>query len=197
MNDELIELNDQIKQENFDRLAIHCEEIEKLNILEDVEIKERDFKIYFLPMFKKEIEMNKENINIFIDNIYILTKSYNRPLQIIDDKTGDKLFRLPPIALDIKDDGLLKNINFVNLINMYNTMSDSGNTMMADDTLSKLTNALSNEIKPDEKTVSSYNEDILFMYKRYNIPYEKNEDGEYKEIVKSIETEEVEFDYDD
>lgn len=192
---ELEKLNEQIKQDNYDALEAHSSCINELNVVVPVNVKEKDFKIYFLPMFKKEVEINKENINRFINNIYILTNSYNKPLNIVDDKTGNVLFRLPPIALDPKEDGLLKSINYTNLINMYNAMNDSGNSVMANNKLAGLTNALGSIIKPSEQDVSSYNEDILFMYNRYNIPYKKDENGEVVDNTIDSE-EEIEYDYD-
>jgi hypothetical protein len=192
----LEKLNEEMKQSNYDALLEHSACVAELNIMETVNVKEKDFKTYFLPIFKKEIELNEENINRFINNIYILTNSYNKPIQIIDDRNGKPLFRLPPLALDVKDNDLLKNINYTNLINMYNVMNDSGNTTMANSKLAGLTNALGEIVQPDDQMISSYNEDIIFMYNRYNIKYQKDNNG--NTITNTIipEEDEIEYDYD-
>ena len=193
---ELERVNEQMKQDNYDALEMHSQCIQELNVVDPVNVKEKDFKIYFLPVFKKEVQINEDNINRFINNIYILTKSYNKPLNIVDDKTGSILFRLPPITLDPKEDGLLKSINYTNLIYMYNVMNDSGNGAMANNKLAGLTNALGKIIKPSDQTISSYNDDIKFMYDRYNISYKKDENGEPIENTNVKEEEDIEYDYD-
>jgi len=198
-NQSLQELAEQVKQDNFNALAQHAAIIQELNVVDAIDVKETDFKKYFLPMFKKEIELTEDNINTFINNIYILTNSYNKPIQIVTDDLKDKLFKLPPITMNIKDSELLHNINFYKLINKYNVISESNNPMLESKALTKLTNAVSNVLAPDENDVNEYTKDILFMYKRYNIPYLKDEKGNVQEVSSNdtIIDEEVEFDYDD
>lgn len=185
------QLNTKIKQDNYNQYVGVLDELSKLTEDLDVEIKERDFKKYFLPIFNGELKLTDANMDIFLNNMYILTNSYNLPISIIDENE-EVIFRLPPIIMDVNQTSILSNVSFSKLINMYR---ENKSTVQGDAMLSSITKSLGQVIGVEEKSLNSYMEDISIMYKRYNISVAST-DGETVTTTNKEKEEEIEYDYD-
>jgi len=156
---------------------------------EDEPLVESDFIKYFLPLLKGDIEPNEENIKTYIENMYNATGSYYRGIKVIDDKTKEELFVLPPIMLDIDPDSIVaKNVDYYKMVNMFKQISDN-NPFEAEKFLGKATEGIAKATKPDEEQLKKYLDGVVKMFKRYNINFESNEKSKNKETLKQTEPE--------
>jgi len=199
MSNELQEISGALKNQHLKGLEELANEIKQLNV-DDEEVLESDFKTFFLPIIDGSVKATDENLEIFLRNIYRVTNSFTRGIKVVDDKTKEELFRLPPIMIDV-DDGeeVLKNVSFFRIINAINAAKDNIAARMngAEKALLK-TGKL---IKPDDEKLKMYAESLLKMQERYNIKITDveipNKEEKTKEITdnKDDDLNEV-FDYD-
>ena len=178
---------------------------EKMRLLKPMlefnnKIRESDFIKFFLPLIKKEVEVNEINVNIFLHNVYMMTGSYTLPLEVWSDDLKEKLFTLPPIFMDIDDDNpLVTNISYGKLVNKYKRMSEM-DSKIGDEFLDKAVRKLGDLLKPSKEEEAYYIKEIYKMYKRYGIINEESQQNK-KDIIKTKELEVLDngdeiFDYD-
>jgi hypothetical protein len=164
----------------------------------NAKVKESDFKKYFLPLIKKEVPINEDNVNIFLHNVYMMTGSYSVPMEVWTDDLKEKLFTLPPIFMDIDDDSpLVSNISYGKLVNKYKRLSET-NQKIGDEFLDVTMKKLSDLLKPTPEQEAYYIKEIAKMYKRYGILHDEANQNE-KDLKKKNEIElmgDDMFDYD-
>lgn len=135
----------------------------------DEEIRESSFIKYFLPLIAKAVPVNEENIQRFIKNIKIVTGSPHRGLKVIDDNTGEELFRLPPILLSLDSgEGLLETFSFSTLIRKQ-LLAEENPLSTLNNEVKKAMSFIESLSKPDREQLNRYLNGIIAMYKRYGL----------------------------
>jgi len=132
-----------------------------------VTITEDVFKEFFLPYISGEIPVSKESIQAFTHNMLQLTNSYYLPINVVDND-GNLLFTLPPYMYELKDNDLLKYLNYNMLVKEYTELKDVMKDV-ADAKLEARLRELEKLLHPDDEKEKEYLINILKIYKRYGL----------------------------
>ena len=139
-----------------------------------ITITEDIFKEFFLPYISGEIPVSKESIQAFTHNMLQLTNSYYLPINIVD-ADGNILFTLPPYMYELKDNDLLKYLNYNMLVKEYTELKDVMKDV-ADAKLEARLKELERLLYPNDEKEKEYLTNILKIYKRYGLLKEEIND---------------------
>jgi len=167
---DLKEINQKIKEEMRESEIKHIESVMD-DIMElqpkPVTITENVFKEFFLPYIDGSIPVTKESIQAFTHNMLQVTDSYFIPINVVDSD-GNLLFTLPPYMYELKENDLLKYLNYNVLVKEYaqlkEVMSDR-----ADAVLEARLRELEKILNPDDDKEKEYLSNILKIYERYGL----------------------------
>jgi hypothetical protein len=88
---------------------------------------------------------------------------------VIDDNTGEELFRLPPILLSLDSgEGLLETFSFSTLIRKQ-LLAEENPLSTLNNEVKKAMSFIESLSKPDREQLNRYLNGIIAMYKRYGL----------------------------
>jgi len=172
-------------------IASSAEEIKKFVEVESDEdlnrVSESVFVEYILPYLLGKVEHNEENNRRFFINFYNIAGDPKRPFIVVDDKTNEKLFTVPPLLGDYDNVNTpLEEISYATIVNNYN-LTVENNRVLAEKELEPVLEAISKIVKVNPRDIKNVIEFYNMIKERY---------GSLLEESKEVEQQDKDDDYD-
>jgi len=161
-------LKKQMQDEHVKMLEMLSNDMTSIDKVDDDNyLYEPEFRKYFLPLIKGDIEVNEENMKRFYHNLVSVCQNPYTELKIVD-KNKNTIFVLPPLMLHISEDSaLLKQFSFYNLVHDYHNSNEL--PAVKERRLKEIATGLTKYIQPDSEEERYYLDNLRKMYEYYGM----------------------------